>query len=88
MIQRQKKTAYGIYISCQAVDYTLILVDRKFPPSKEDAISPGSRAEVQVSVQWPSPAVQDHLLSVYFTYVHPFYPIIHKYSFLALYNAR
>ena len=36
----------------------------------------------------PPPHVQDQLLSLYFTYTHPVFPIIHKTRFLAEYNAR
>ena len=36
----------------------------------------------------PSPETQQYLLNLYFTYVHPFYPVIHKQEFLQKYNAR
>lgn len=32
--------------------------------------------------------VQDLLLDLYFTYVHPAFPVIHKSRFLAEYNSR
>ncbi|KAH8099263.1 fungal-specific transcription factor domain-containing protein [Cristinia sonorae] len=60
----------------------------KFRSPKEGATSPGTRAEVYASIALPPPDVQDHLMSLYFTYVHPFFPVIHKSSFLALYNER
>ncbi|TDL17280.1 hypothetical protein BD410DRAFT_730171 [Rickenella mellea] len=37
--------------------------------------------------QMPSPEKQDFLLDLYFTYVHPVLPVIHKASFLSDYNA-
>lgn len=32
-------------------------------------------------VQLPDPAMQEHLLELYFTYVHPSFPVIHKRAF-------
>jgi len=37
--------------------------------------------------QLPSPQFQEHLLDLYFKYVHPSFPIIHKRSFLEVYKA-
>ncbi|KAK0469332.1 fungal-specific transcription factor domain-containing protein [Desarmillaria tabescens] len=39
------------------------------------------------STDLPSPALQDHLLNLYFTYVHPSLPVIHKRSFQEAYKA-
>ena len=43
--------------------------------------------EEDVAVQLPSLDQQSHLLQLYFTYVHPFFPVIHKQDFLCHYNA-
>ncbi|OSD03232.1 hypothetical protein PYCCODRAFT_1388765 [Trametes coccinea BRFM310] len=43
--------------------------------------------EEDVNVQMPPPDMQNHLLQLYFTYVHPFYPVVHKQDFLYHYNA-
>ncbi|KAJ8454826.1 hypothetical protein ONZ51_g12801 [Trametes cubensis] len=43
--------------------------------------------EEDVAVQLPSLDQQSHLLQLYFTYVHPFFPVIHKRDFLYHYNA-
>ncbi|KAI0652011.1 fungal-specific transcription factor domain-containing protein [Trametes meyenii] len=43
--------------------------------------------EEDVAVNLPSQDRQHHLLQLYFTYVHPFFPIIHKQDFLYHYHA-
>ena len=43
--------------------------------------------EDDVEVQMPSPEDRHYLLQLYFTYVHPFFPVIHKQDFLYHYNA-
>ena len=43
--------------------------------------------EEDVEVQMPAPEMKHHLLQLYFTYVHPFFPVIHKQDFLYNYNA-
>ncbi|KAI0756844.1 fungal-specific transcription factor domain-containing protein [Daedaleopsis nitida] len=43
--------------------------------------------EESVAVDMPSPEMQTYLLHLYFTYVHPFFPVIHKQDFLHHYNA-
>ncbi|KAI0375162.1 hypothetical protein BV20DRAFT_985517 [Pilatotrama ljubarskyi] len=42
--------------------------------------------EEDVIVQLPDSDMQNHLLQLYFTYVHPFFPVIHKQDFLYQYN--
>jgi len=32
-------------------------------------------------MQLPDPAVQEHLLDLYFTFVHPSFPVVHKRAF-------
>ncbi|KAI0801106.1 fungal-specific transcription factor domain-containing protein [Fomes fomentarius] len=38
--------------------------------------------EEDVEVQMPSPEMREYLLQMYFTYVHPFFPVVHKADFL------
>lgn len=45
------------------------------------------REEEDIDVELPSPDAQSFLLHLYFAYVHPFFPIIHKQDFLHNYNA-
>ncbi|KAF8346943.1 fungal-specific transcription factor domain-containing protein [Amanita rubescens] len=56
---------------------------RVWPPANYTLI-PEEDSEAML----PPPHVQDQLLSLYFTYTHPVFPIIHKTRFLAEYNAR
>ncbi|OBZ79157.1 Nitrogen assimilation transcription factor nirA [Grifola frondosa] len=46
-----------------------------------------SNEEGNQDIQLPHPQVQIHLLELYFTYIHPMYPVIHKQDFLANYDA-
>lgn len=41
-----------------------------------------SGEEEDVEVQMPSPEMREYLLQLYFTYVHPFFPVVHKADFL------
>ncbi|KAJ7597406.1 fungal-specific transcription factor domain-containing protein [Mycena floridula] len=60
---------------------------RVWPPSKEHhAIH--SFHEEDFEVQLPPIHVQDKLIDLYFTYIHPAFPVIHKCRFLADYQAR
>ncbi|KAI0669742.1 fungal-specific transcription factor domain-containing protein [Trametes maxima] len=43
--------------------------------------------EEDVEVNLPAQDTQNHLLQLYFTYVHPFFPIVHKQDFLYHYHA-
>jgi Fungal specific transcription factor domain. len=36
----------------------------------------------------PPTHVQDRLIKLYFTYIHPVFPVIHKASFMREYNTR
>lgn len=46
-----------------------------------------TQEEEDASVQLPSRDLQAHLLRLYFTYVHPFFPVVHKQDFLHHYNS-
>jgi len=58
---------------------------RRFPKARvwpPLPISAHPKSESDLAVTLPPKEVQEHLLDLYFTYVHPFLPIIHKQSFL------
>ncbi|EED85250.1 predicted protein [Postia placenta Mad-698-R] len=60
----------------------------KFPTLKEEARSEDSTfsvfdAEDDPRIALPSLDIQRHLVQLYFIYVHPFFPVIHKSHFLA-----
>ncbi|KAJ7675340.1 fungal-specific transcription factor domain-containing protein [Mycena rosella] len=42
--------------------------------------------EENLDIELPQPQVQEHLLQLYFTYIHPVFPLIHKTRFLTEYN--
>lgn len=42
----------------------------------------------QENVKLPPLAVQDRLLELYFTYIHPIFPVVHKSCFLSEYQTR
>jgi hypothetical protein len=44
--------------------------------------------EESVHVNLPPIEEQERLLNLYFTYVHPVFPVVHKSHFLAQFNAR
>lgn len=41
----------------------------------------------ELASQLPEPALQEHLLELYFTYVHPSFPVVHKRAFFEVYKA-
>lgn len=65
------------------------LACRKFKAPRIDAECQClSFDKVNDRIQLPDIATQDHLITLYFTYVHQHFPIVHKASFLALYYER
>lgn len=44
--------------------------------------------QVNERIQLPDTQTQDQLTTLYFTYVHHFFPVVHKASFLSLYYER
>ncbi|KAF8718925.1 hypothetical protein AX14_011667 [Amanita brunnescens Koide BX004] len=56
---------------------------RVWPPANYTLI-PGEDSEAML----PPRHIQDQLVSLYFAYTHPVFPVIHKTRFLAEYNAR
>lgn len=43
--------------------------------------------EDEYTLKVPDRAVQEHLIELYFIYVHPFLPVVHKRSFLDMFKA-
>ena len=60
---------------------------RVWPPSKEKSACTAQEEE-EVDEDLPPVDVQDHLISLYFTHIHPIFPAIHKARFLQEYNAK
>lgn len=59
---------------------------RVWPPSKLKTGMPYQ--EDNVDEQLPPVEVQDHLLSLYFTHIHPTFPVLNKRRFLQEYNLK
>ncbi|KAF8964723.1 fungal-specific transcription factor domain-containing protein, partial [Flammula alnicola] len=66
---------------------------RVWPPLPSGSRSVNRMGEDETSLemefvsQLPAPQVQEHLLDLYFTYVQPLFPIVHKQSFWESYKA-
>ncbi|KAJ4485754.1 fungal-specific transcription factor domain-containing protein [Lentinula aciculospora] len=59
---------------------------RVWPPSKDFAAL--TVQEDEILVELPPIHTQDHLIDLYFTYIHPVFPVLHKNRFLSEYTAR
>lgn len=59
-------------------------MSRIWPASK----SPKSYSDHVKTPFLPEIHIQDRLLDLYFTYVHPMFPVLHKSGFLAQYNSQ
>ncbi|PBK76122.1 hypothetical protein ARMSODRAFT_950512 [Armillaria solidipes] len=60
----------------------------RFPKARVwPALPTNVPVQENLSTDLPSPALHDHLLNLYFTYVHPSFPVIHKRSFQEAYKA-
>lgn len=57
---------------------------RFWPSAKADLSSVPQDAEIPVI--FPPVEMQDRLLDLYFSYVHPIFPVIHKARLLREYN--
>lgn len=60
---------------------------RTWPPADED-LSDLRSATADVDVPMPTLDHQDLLVDLYFTYVHPVLPVIHRQSFMSQYQAQ
>ena len=79
---------YTAYMPAESAWLTKVL-DRKFHmPRFDPECECLSYEQVNERVHLPDVQTQDHLISLYFTYVHPFFPLIHKSSFLTAYYER
>ncbi|CCM04446.1 uncharacterized protein FIBRA_06626 [Fibroporia radiculosa] len=57
-----------------------------FPELKQEALSEdfhSNDAEDATEIPLPPMETQQHLINLYFTYVHPFFPVIHKQYFMS-----
>lgn len=64
----------------------LLCVDvRRFPKARVwpalQSGTPTSMLEAELTTEMPPLVVQERLLDLYFTYVHPMLPVIHKQNF-------
>jgi hypothetical protein len=60
---------------------------RVWPPSKQ-TIFPHTPRDDSIDEMLPSVSVQDHLVSLYFTHIHPTFPVINKRRFLLEYDYK
>jgi hypothetical protein len=58
---------------------------RVWPPIKNPA---RLVVEEDIEIELPPAQVQEHLLQLYFTYIHPVFPVLHKSRFLQDYKSR
>lgn len=58
---------------------------RVWPPARYGLASPTLG---EMDVRLPPWDVQDRLLELYFTYIHPVFPVIHKSRFLSEYHFK
>jgi hypothetical protein len=70
------KFAVGLYSSC----LRHFPKARVWPPLPQSEYNPPLRREESISL--PDSATQEELLEIYFAYVHPALPLLHKQSFL------
>lgn len=63
---------------------------RVWPPSKDHMqhLAQLAQQEDNFQLELPPIHVQDHMIALYFTYIHPAFPVIHKTRFLTDYEAR
>ncbi|KAJ3767154.1 fungal-specific transcription factor domain-containing protein [Lentinula raphanica] len=59
---------------------------RVWPPSKDFATY--RIQEDDIEVELPPVQIQDHLVDLYFAYIHPVFPVLNKNRFLSEYTAR
>ncbi|TFK56846.1 hypothetical protein OE88DRAFT_1650326 [Heliocybe sulcata] len=57
-----------------------------WPPARNNVMS--YHDEDYMDVHLPEPAMQDRLLELYFAYVHPAFPVVHKGQFMRLYQEK
>lgn len=57
-------------------------------PQVDDDCHCLSFEQVNDRIQLPDIATQDHLITLFFTYVHHYFPVVHKASFLSAYYER
>jgi len=71
--------------NCVFISRRRLPMARVWPPSKFGIDTyPADTPDLRL----PSQDVQDRLIDLYFTYIHPIFPVIHKTRFLSEYEAR
>ena len=93
MTVNRKKMASGEFRKYVHVPICANAPHRKFGTSEEQmAMDPDchclSFEQVDGRLDLPDIATQDHLITLYFTYIHHYFPVIHKASFLSAYYER
>jgi len=84
------KVAFGM-VGLMFLDDSLTYIPRRLPMAR---VWPPSRFGFpsyplsQQSIDLPPQDTQDSLLELYFTNIHPTFPVLHKTRFLTEYNAR
>jgi len=88
--QRNEGDIWCVSCSSEGTLRLFKLVYRRFPKARVWPLLPTTRPlnERDADVELPPQGVQEHLLDLYFTYVHPFLPIIHKQSFMEAFKKR
>lgn len=88
---RELRTAYGVCCTCVFLHISRLL-RRRFPPAR---VWPpvlnhvaASEEEIAARARLPPREQQEHLLELYFTYVHPVFPVVVKSQFLEDFRAR
>lgn len=59
---------------------------RMWPPSQNANLYFGH--EEDVDVRLPPIEVQDRLIELYFTYIHPLFPVLHRIRFMEEYELK
>ena len=86
--QRNEGDIWCVSCSSEGTFRLFKLVYRRFPKARVWPLLPTTRPlnERDAVVELPPRGEQEHLLDLYFTYVHPFLPIIHKQSFMEVFK--
>ncbi|KAF8240532.1 hypothetical protein L208DRAFT_1427978 [Tricholoma matsutake] len=85
---RNEGGIWFVFVFCPYVVnviFVCVCMYRRFPKARVWPMVPGLNPKTgedeQMTAQLPDPAVQEHLLDLYFTYVHPSFPVVHKRAF-------
>src|SRR5258708_20241227 len=83
------KAVSGWFQLCMSQYTVLTVILRRFPKARVwprlPSMSP-SLNDADFGFELPLKEIQEHMLNLYFTYVHPYLPIIPKQSFIAAFR--